>query len=227
MPTDALLDLQLAAARARDAVYSPFERHTLVKTLSPLACISVDSQAADRETYLRRPDLGRRLAKESATRLANYAGEGYDIAFVVADGLSPASVTNNAAPIILECVNQLQDLRISPIILAGQARVALGDEIAQILHAKIVVILLGERPGLSAADSLGFYLTWAPYVGIPDSRRNCISNIHADGLSAQIAVRTAVWLMREARHLKISGVALKEDAGGNGSISQASPPGMA
>jgi ethanolamine ammonia-lyase small subunit len=212
--TETLLNFQLAAARARDAVYCPFNPYAVERAVSPMDCIHVASRATDRAIYVRRPDLGRRLSSESLARLSEHDHVGgYDIVFVIADGLSPAASITNAAPLIGACIAQLSGWEIAPIVIASQARVALGDEIAGALGARAVAILLGERPGLSVPDSLGLYFTWNPAVGTPDSKRNCISNIHAEGLSNQTAAKIAVWLIRESARLKISGVTLKENAG--------------
>ncbi|CAO3361878.1 ethanolamine ammonia-lyase subunit EutC [Azospirillum melinis] len=209
LPTKALLEFQLAHARARDAVHSAVDFDRLVAELSPLETIRVHSAAPDRPTYLRRPDLGRRLGPASAAGLA--AGE-WDLLFVIADGLSAAAVQVNAAPLVRACMARLGHLRVGPVVLAEQARVALGDEVASAMGARLVALLVGERPGLSAAESLGVYLTWDPKPGRADSERNCISNIHADGLSIQTAADKLCWLATEAARLKLTGVALKEDA---------------
>lgn len=209
LPTKALLEFQLAHARARDAVHSAVDFDRLAADLSPLETVRVHSAAPDRPTYLRRPDLGRRLDPASAAGLM--AGE-WDLVFVIADGLSAAAVQVNAAPLIRACTARLGHLRIGPVVLAEQARVALGDEVASAMGARLVALLVGERPGLSAAESLGVYLTWEPRPGRADSERNCISNIHADGLSIQTAADKLCWLATEAARLKLTGVALKEDA---------------
>ncbi|QCG92784.1 ethanolamine ammonia-lyase subunit EutC [Azospirillum sp. TSA2s] len=209
LPTKALLEFQLAHARARDAVHSAVDFDRLAADLSPLETIRVHSAAPDRPTYLRRPDLGRRLDPASAAPMT--AGE-WDLLFVIADGLSAAAVQVNAAPLVHACVARLGHLRIGPVVLAEQARVALGDEVAAAMGARLVALLVGERPGLSAAESLGVYLTWDPKPGRADSERNCISNIHADGLSIQTAADKLCWLATEAARLKLTGVALKEDA---------------
>lgn len=209
LPTKALLEFQLAHARARDAVHSAVDFDRLGADLSPLETVRVHSAAPDRPTYLRRPDLGRRLDPASAAGLM--AGE-WDLVFVIADGLSAAAVQVNAAPLVQACTARLGHLRIGPVVLAEQARVALGDEVASAMGARLVALLVGERPGLSAAESLGVYLTWEPKPGRADSERNCISNIHSDGLSIQTAADKLCWLATEAARLKLTGVALKEDA---------------
>ncbi|ALG74255.1 ethanolamine ammonia-lyase [Azospirillum thiophilum] len=209
LPTKALLEFQLAHARARDAVHSAVDFARLAADLAPLETVRVHSAAPDRPTYLRRPDLGRRLDPASAAALP--LGD-WDLLFVLADGLSAAAVQVNAAPLVHACMTRLPGLRVGPVVLAEQARVALGDEVAAAMGARLAVLLVGERPGLSAAESLGAYLTWAPRPGRADSERNCISNIHSDGLSIQAAADKLCWLATEAARLKLTGVALKEDA---------------
>ena len=207
LPTKALLDFELAHSRARDAVHGQADFAALAKAL-PLPCIHVRSQVAGRLTYLRRPDLGRRL--DPACDLPR--GE-YDLAFIIADGLSARAVEAHAGPLLQICLDRLdRSWRIAPIVLAGQARVALGDEIGERLNAACAVVLIGERPGLSAADSLGAYLTWGPKPGRRDAERNCISNIHGGGLSYDAAARMLVWLLNESRRRKLSGIELKLDA---------------
>lgn len=208
LPTAPLLAFQAAHSRARDAVHGAADFDALAAALQPHSTVVVRSQAADRAIYLRRPDLGRRLDPADAGKLEP---GNYDIAFVVADGLSARAVDAHAAAVLKRCAEKLADWRIAPIVLAGQARVALGDEIGEILNAAAVAVLIGERPGLSVADSLGIYLTWAPRRGRADSERNCISNIHAAGLSHAAASDLLVWLLREARRRKLSGIGLKVD----------------
>jgi len=210
LPTTALLEFQLAHARARDAVHSAVDFDRLAGDLAPHPVLRVRSAVPDRATYLRRPDLGRRLDPASAASLPS--GGGWDILFVIADGLSAAAVQTNAAPLIHACLDRLGSLRVGPVVLAEQARVALGDEVGAILGARLVALLVGERPGLSAADSLGVYLTWEPRPGRADSERNCLSNIHAGGLPIGAAADKLCWLANEAARLKLTGVGLKEDA---------------
>lgn len=210
LPTAAMLDFQLAHARARDAVHTPFDRDALAAGLEGLAVVRANSAAPDRATYLQRPDLGRRLDEASAAALA--AGP-YDIAFVIGDGLSAKAVHDHAAPTLRAALARLGGWSVAPVVLAGQARVALGDEIGARLGAAMVAVLIGERPGLTAADSLGIYLTFDPRPGRKDSERNCISNIHPpDGLGYEAAADKLVWLMTEARRLKLTGVGLKDEA---------------
>lgn len=209
LPTRALLEFQLAHARARDAVHSAVDFDRLAADLAPHPILRVHSAVPDRDTYLRRPDLGRKLDAASAERLP--AGD-WDIVFVIADGLSAAAVQVHAAPLVHACLDRLPQWRVGPVVLAEQARVALGDEVGERLGARLVALLVGERPGLSAADSLGVYLTWDPKPGRADSERNCISNIHSDGLSIAAAADKLCWLAREAARLTLTGVSLKEDA---------------
>lgn len=212
LPTAALLAFQLAHARARDAVHGVVDFDALAAALAPLPVVRVHSRAADRAVYLRRPDLGRRLDEAGCRVLGGMAdGRGCDVLFVVADGLSAAAVQDHAAPLIHACAERLGGFRLGPVVLAEQARVALGDEAGAILGARLVVVLVGERPGLSAADSLGVYLTWNPVVGRADSERNCISNIHGAGQSIGAAAETLCRLSRAALSRGLTGVALKDE----------------
>ncbi len=204
-----LLDFQLAHARARDAVYAPFDPQALrveIETTGAKAVI-VRSAAQNRQEYLRRPDLGRRLDPLSAAALREIGGP-FDAVFVIADGLSPAAVQNQAVS-LLQMMRARLDWNIAPIVIAEQARVALGDEIGEILGASLAVILIGERPGLSSFDSMGAYLTWSPKPGRTDAERNCISNIRAEGLSIGAACELLLFLTQEARTRQLSGVGLK------------------
>ncbi|MEW6166983.1 MAG: ethanolamine ammonia-lyase subunit EutC [Pseudomonadota bacterium] len=221
LPTDALLDFQAAHAAARDAVHGCVDFDALAARLAPLPALAVRSQAESREVYLRRPDLGRRLCPDDVQRLAAQRSD-WDLAIVVADGLSARAVEHQAVPLLEALLPKLTGWRLAPIVLAAQARVAIGDAIAVHLGATMVAVLIGERPGLSVADSLGVYLTWAPAPGCPDSRRNCISNIHAHGLSHAGAAETLLWLMNRARRIRASGVALKLERAAQGSLPGAS-----
>jgi ethanolamine ammonia-lyase small subunit len=220
LPTTALLDFQQAHALARDAVHGRVDFAALAAQLAPLPTLRVRSAAADRTTYLRRPDLGRRLDPDGAAALTLGA---WDVAFVIGDGLSAAAVTDHAVPTIRAVLERLHGWTVAPIVLAEQARVALGDDVGARLGARMVAVLIGERPGLSVANSLGIYLTWEPRVGRRDSERNCISNIHADGLSYAQAADKLVWLMTEARARRLTGVDLKEEAGALGGPDAAVP----
>jgi ethanolamine ammonia-lyase small subunit len=208
LPTGPLLAFQAAHSRARDAVHGAADFGPLAAALAPQPTISLRSQAADRTTYLRRPDLGRRLDPASLETLHPGA---WDVAFVVADGLSAQAVTAQAAPVLRHCMPALAGWRIAPVALVTQGRVAIGDEIGAALNAAAVAVLIGERPGLSVADSMGVYVTWAPCIGRVDSERNCISNIHAAGLQPEQAADLLVWLLTEARRRKLTGIDLKVD----------------
>jgi ethanolamine ammonia-lyase small subunit len=207
LPTAPLLEFQAAHSRARDAVHGAVDFAALTEMLQPHPTVRVRSQAMDRATYLRRPDLGRKLDPACELRPGDY-----DLALVIADGLSASAVDSHAASVAKLCIEKLADWRIAPIVLAEQARVALGDEVGEQLNAAAVAVLIGERPGLSVADSLGIYLTWAPRSGRADSERNCISNIHAAGMSHTAAADLLVWLLREAKRRQLSGINLKVDA---------------
>jgi ethanolamine ammonia-lyase small subunit len=211
LPLKAVLDFQLAHAQARDAVHTALDVEALADQLAPLPVLRVRSAAVDRGLYLRRPDLGRRLAPE-CRELLSPAGK--DVVFVIGDGLSARAVQHHAVPLLRECLERLRDISVAPVVIATQARVALGDEIGHLLGARLCAVLIGERPGLSVADSLGVYLTHAPKPGRADSERNCISNIHgAGGLSYPAAADKLVWLMRQALIRGLTGVRLKDDAG--------------
>ena len=218
LPTAAHLDFQFAHARARDAVRDALDVARLLEALSDLGMgtIAVRSAAPDRATYLQRPDLGRRLDPESRAALVAAAGEnGADAAFVVADGLSARAAQAHAPSVLAALVTPLREAgwRLAPAVVALQGRVALGDEIGALLRARLVVVLLGERPGLSAPDSLGAYLTWDPRPGRTDAERNCVSNIRPEGLVAATAADRIRHLMLEAARRRLSGVALKDDRG--------------
>ena len=176
--------------------------------------LHVTSRAADRPTYLQRPDLGRRLDEASTRMLAAAADEGErpDLALVIADGLSALAVLRHAVPTVAALLPLLEGLRIAPLVLATQARVALADEVGALLGARLALILLGERPGLSAPDSLGAYLTFAPRVGCLDAQRNCVSNIRIEGLPPDRAAQKVAWLIREALRRELTGVGLSDES---------------
>ncbi|NWF82041.1 MAG: ethanolamine ammonia-lyase subunit EutC [Chloroflexi bacterium] len=218
LPTLPQLAFQLDHARARDAVHLPFDAAGVAATAgaSGLAALIVHSAAPDRATYLKRPDLGRRLSESSRATLAGHApsdGSGYNAALVIADGLSALAAHRHAVPLVARVAGALQGMgwRLAPLVIVEQGRVAVADEIGQLLGAEQTAILIGERPGLSVADSLGIYLTYDPRPGRTDAERNCISNIHAQGLSYDAAAQTLIYLMSEARRRKLSGVALKDE----------------
>ena len=206
VPTAELLRFQLDHARARDAVHQPLDPASL-----GLPHLLVHSAAKDRAAYLRRPDLGTEIERRIAGLLK--AGD-YDAAIVIADGLSAAAVHHHAASLLESLMPLLaeEEWSLAPLTVALQARVALGDEIGALLGARQVVVLIGERPGLTSPDSLGIYLTWDPRPGRTDAERNCISNVRTEGISYALAARKLHFLMREARRRKLSGVQLKEDA---------------
>ena len=211
-PLAATLDFQLAHARARDAVHTPLDVEAIERAVGPARVVR--SAAGSRDTYLRRPDFGRMLDAASRAVLASEARpeSGWDAVFVIADGLSSIGVQQSAPQLLQICRERLRNWSIAPTVIATQARVALGDEIGELLGARMCAVLIGERPGLSVANSLGVYLTWQPRVGRRDAERNCVSNIHPDGLSCAAAAEMVTWLMTEARRRKLSGVELKPDA---------------
>lgn len=215
LPTKELLKFGLAHAQARDAVHLPFAADALAAELQQqgFSTLHAHSAAPDRETYLRRPDLGRQLCSESREWLQQHA-EPIELVIVVGDGLSSTAIHRNTVPFLLELRPRLEaiGINIGPVVLTKQARVAVGDDIAQALQAKAVAVLIGERPGLSSPDSLGVYLTWAPKVGLLDSERNCISNVRPEGLNYPEAAHKLSWLLAEAFRRRLSGVALKDES---------------
>jgi ethanolamine ammonia-lyase small subunit len=213
MPTEELLRFGFAHAQARDAVHIPLDADALEAGLQadgwPVR--RVHSAAQDRATYLLRPDLGRRLGEASKQSLAEEQGEGCDLLIVVGDGLSSLAVSRHARPLIAAIRAQADpSWRFGPIVVAEQARVALGDPIGAAFKAKLVAVLIGERPGLSSPDSLGIYLTWEPRTGRSDAERNCISNVRPEGLGYAEAAHKLLWLAGEALRRKLTGVALKD-----------------
>ncbi len=211
LTTSANLAFQFAHARARDAVHRTVDWDRLEEELAPLRTLRVRSAAADRTTYLGRPDLGRRLAAEPWPELDDNAAP--DVVLVVADGLSADAIAAQVAPVVHATCRALDGLQLGPIVLAEQGRVAIGDEIGERLGARLVVLLVGERPGLTVADSLGAYITYGPRVGCRDAERNCISNIHGNGgLSHDEAAAKIAWLVRQALRLELTGTGLKENA---------------
>ncbi len=226
-PTGSVLAFALDAARARDAVVRPADFAGLDAALSDhgLTTLSVDSAAPDRLTYLARPDLGRRLSAESLARLAAAPGPASDLVIVAADGLSSRALDHVPALIDALAAHIAQRRwSIGPIVMAGQARVALGDEIGERMKAKMVLVLVGERPGLSSPDSLGAYLTHTPRVGRTDAERNCVSNIRPAGLPPAQAAAKLAWLMDEAFRIGQTGVSLKDESPSEQMISVTPPP---
>lgn len=199
LPTKELLAFQLAHAKARDAVFQELDCTSFAQYSASI----VHSAAPNRAIFLRRPDLGRRLSGPfSLTR-----GD-YDAVLILADGLSATAVHRHAGPVLDALLPMLEGWKLAPIVLAQQARVAISDEIGELLGAKMSLILIGERPGLSSPDSLGAYLTWAPRVGRNDAERNCISNIREEGLKPQLAAQRIAMLMKAARGQQVTGVRL-------------------
>ena len=229
LPTSAHLAFQLAHAQARDAVHRSLDGPALSEQLSaawpglPGSVLQLHSAATDRNHYLQRPDLGRRLDAASLEVLSQLYRPAfadalaqerpYDVAFVVADGLSALAVEQNAAP-FLQALHQRMNgegWRVAPLCISLQSRVAIGDEIGEALGAKAVVVLIGERPGLSSPDSMGLYLTWMPRVGLTDASRNCISNVRPAGLAYADAAYKLHYLLTQARQRQLSGVDLKDE----------------
>ena len=215
LATAPLLDFQLAHARARDAVHAPLDRARLAADIAGLGLpvMAVASAVEDRQRYLMRPDLGRRLAPDAEATLAPHQGS-YDVVFVVTDGLSARAVQKHARPVLAGVLPQLRKdgWRIAPLVVVRHGRVAIGDAIATVLHAECAVVLIGERPGLSAPDSMGAYLTWRPGAHTTDADRNCISNIRPDGIGYADAGFKLAHLLRAMRAHRLSGVQLKDDS---------------
>jgi ethanolamine ammonia-lyase small subunit len=218
LPTEEVLRFGLAHAQARDAVHQPLDEQALGVELKQagFAPLVVASRASDRSAYLRRPDWGRRLDEDSATHLAEIGPQRWGphpkLALVVADGLSSLATQRHTVPLLAALAPYIPELAQLPVVIARQARVALGDEIGEILGAEQVVVLIGERPGLSSPDSLGLYLTQSPKRGLTDADRNCISNVRPEGLDYPPAARKLAYLLAGARRLGRSGVALKDDS---------------
>lgn len=227
LPTNAHLAFQLAHAQARDAVHRGLDGPAVAEQLRsawpglPGAAWQLHSAATDRNHYLQRPDLGRRLdlasrellVHEGATASGTLEERPFDLAFVVADGLSALAIEQNAAPFLAALYRRMADecWKVAPVCVVRQARVAIGDEIGQALGAKAVVVLIGERPGLSSPDSMGLYLTWMPRVGLTDASRNCISNVRPAGLAYDEAAHKLHYLLTESRQRQLSGVDLKDE----------------
>ena len=212
LPTAAALAFGLDHARAREAVWTPLDTAAIREALTArgLESVEVRSNVTDRAEYLRRPDRGRMVNPESEAALD---GDGCDLAIVIADGLSATAVALNAVPMTAALAERASRAgwRLAPVVVATQARVALGDPVGARLKARAVAVLIGERPGLSASDSLGCYITFAPEPGLPESRRNCISNIRQDGLSIEAAAGQMEALLRAMFAQNASGVGLRRD----------------
>jgi ethanolamine ammonia-lyase small subunit len=217
MPTEALLDFTLAHARARDAVHACFDFSGMIAGLNDLGleALNVCSRASERTDYLRRPDLGRILDQASQRLLVSHTTGVCPLAIVVGDGLSPPAVNAHAIQLVRSLIPRLafDGIEINRAVVARAARVGLGDEIGEIFGARMMVMLIGERPGLSTPDSLGAYLTYAPKVGRTDAERNCVSNIHGAGLGYDEAAFKIAWLIREGLARELTGIALKDQSG--------------
>jgi ethanolamine ammonia-lyase small subunit len=213
LATGPLLEFQLAHARARDAVHAPLDETRLAADLGAfgLPVLSIASAVAGKQSYLMRPDLGRQLAPDAAAILAPHAGA-YDVVLVVSDGLSAQAVQRHAAPLLAEALPVLrsQGWRIAPLVIVRHGRVAIGDAIAGALGASCAAVLIGERPGLSAPDSMGAYLTWQPGAATTDADRNCLSNIRPAGIGTADAAFKLTHLLAAMRARRQSGVLLKD-----------------
>jgi len=222
LPTSELLKFQLAHAQAIDAVHSPLNGELLRGQLAalsyhqqPLTLHGVKSEAEDRLVYLQRPDLGRKLSEASTYSLQNLREkEPFDLAIVIADGLSATAVMQQSVPFLTALLTQLETSQpawtLAPVSVVEQGRVAIGDDIALALNAQMVVVLIGERPGLSSPDSLGIYLTWQPKPGCDDGKRNCISNVRPERLTPEKAAARCLYLMENARARQLTGIGLKD-----------------
>jgi len=214
LATGPLLDFRLAHARARDAVHAPLDEPRLLADLRSLGLpvMVAASAVSDRAQYLLRPDLGRRLAAPETVLAMPSARRRYDVVFVVTEGLSARAVQSHAQPVLANVLPALTGLEVAPILFIRLGRVAIGDMAANAVHADSVVILIGERPGLTAPDSMGAYLTWQPGPQTTDADRNCISNIRPDGINYTDAAVKIVHLLRAMRARQVSGVALKDSS---------------
>lgn len=216
LPTAEVLRFALAHAKARDAVHTAFDGDAVEREVRALGfpTVRVESAAPGRDAYLRRPDLGRTLSAASRERLAALAAPPRDLAIVVADGLSSAAIHAHTVPFLsaLKPWIARQGWSLAPVAIAAQARVALGDEVGELLHARACLLLVGERPGLSSPDSLGLYLTFGPRRGRSDAERNCISNVRPEGLSYDLAAFKLAWHLVQALKLGLTGVDLKDES---------------
>ncbi|MGJ7507026.1 ethanolamine ammonia-lyase subunit EutC [Variovorax sp. GT1P44] len=216
MPTDEVLRFGWAHAMARDAIHAALDVAALEASLREerWEVAQVRSRAPDRTAYLRRPDLGRQLDADDASRLmTSVTRQPRDVCIVIGDGLSSLAVSRHAAPLLAELRRHLPaELSVAPIVIASQARVALADEVGEALGARLSIMLIGERPGLSSPDSLGIYVTHAPRRGRHDAERNCISNVRPEGLDYPTAALKLAWLVREALRRGLTGIDLKDES---------------
>lgn len=216
LPTKEYLRFSLDHARARDAIHEPFRPEWIKGNLEQLGLgsLCLESAAGDRKTFLVRPDLGKRLSQRSIEFLNKYDYKGADICIVIGDGLSSKAVHKQSVPLLKELLPYFAQLNLSvaPIVLATQSRVALGDDIAERMHCKCVIILIGERPGLTSPDSLGAYITYDTFRGRLESERNCVSNIRPEGLDYKRAAFKIAWLVESAFSIGRSGTSLKDNS---------------
>ncbi|GAB2533319.1 ethanolamine ammonia-lyase subunit EutC [Spirosoma aerophilum] len=221
VPLKESLLFKLAHAHAKDAVYSQLDTDALTTTLAQtgLPVYKLRSQAANRDTYLQRPDFGRQLAPESAEQLRQLDSSPADISLIIADGLSATAIMKNAEPVVHLLVEKIREAgySLAPLLVVEQGRVAITDAIGEWLKPRLAILFIGERPGLSSFDSMGAYITYAPRPGLTDERRNCISNIREQGLSATLTVDKLMYLIQSAFRLQLTGVALKDNNGIEGS----------
>ncbi len=219
LPTSALLAFQLDHARARDAVFTTLNLPILLPQLNEIMPnpLLLQSRATDRRTYLQRPDFGRQLDDESKQQLAAFLDSGFTLSIVLADGLSATAVNTHVLAVVTGLVAEARRLgwSLAPLVVVQQGRVAVADEVAYALNAEMVVMLIGERPGLSSPDSLGAYLTFAPRPGLTDESRNCISNIRPKGFLPELAVQKIVYLLSEFKVKRLSGFQIKDEMDGN------------
>jgi ethanolamine ammonia-lyase small subunit len=214
-PLKEVLDFRMCHAHARDAVYSSLKVDELIGSLQQfqMPIVFASSKANDRATYLQRPDLGRKLSDASDIDLKNETSYPADIAIVIADGLSATAINEHAVHVVKKLIPLLKQsvLTIAPLVIVEQARVAIADEVGSILQAKLSLILIGERPGLSSPDSMGAYITYQPSPGKTDESRNCISNIRPEGLGYDLAARKIAALIKASLQLRLSGIMLKDE----------------
>jgi len=213
IPLKEMLAFRLSHAHAKDAVFSELDPHIQIRLNDfELGTLSLESRVRDKQTYLQRPDLGRELDQMSMITLNRFAADEYDVAIVITDGLSAIAVNRHIIPLMEALIPEMKmmGLQIAPLCLVTHGRVAVADEVGECLRAKLTLILIGERPGLSSSDSLGAYLTYSPRKGLTDESRNCISNIRKEGLSYGAAAEKILYLMNEALTRKVSGVDLKD-----------------
>jgi ethanolamine ammonia-lyase small subunit len=216
IPTIELLKFQADHAQARDAVYSELDIVNLNNSITQsfdLKVINLKSEVNNRSQYLQRPDLGRTLSEASREELMNINSSESDICFVITDGLSAEAINQNALPILENLILKLTAInwKMAPICIIEQGRVAVADEIGFLLKSEIVVILIGERPGLTSPNSMGAYITFRPHVGMTDESRNCVSNIRPEGMDFQMATEKILYLLIEMKSKRLSGVGLKDE----------------